>query len=444
MKISLSQLEGCFEGIVPAKIATCSTDGIPNASYLSHVFYVDEKHVATSYQFFNKTRANLLANPFASIQVRDPLSLQSYRLQASYKRSEESGPIFDQMSVKLDVIAASEGMGSVFKLKAADIYEVTSIEPMGKRSEPAASSITESAKDFEFVRMLSEKLNATRDLEEFIDVSLQLMSRYLNWSHIIFLLTDRTQQTLTTHASWGYPLGGVGSEVEMGKGLIGLSAQLKRNLQISGLNEGLRYAQAVKQCLSQANVDRRIPLPGLDKPASQAAFPIVSNQNCLGVLFVESPTKPYWGSRDVALLSIFANMLAFGLRSFEDKNNIVSTKDYDSIPMKALNYDWKFRYVTGEDVIFINDQYLIKNIPARILRYLIEAYTQQGREEFSNMELRSVGVLQLPDIKDNLEARLILLRKRLEEKESGVRIQSVGRGRFKIIVQGKITIQVGE
>ena len=71
---TLADLQACFEGAIPAIIATASADGVPNVTYLSRVTLVDDERVALSNQFFSKTAKNLVENPRASVLVLDPLT----------------------------------------------------------------------------------------------------------------------------------------------------------------------------------------------------------------------------------------------------------------------------------------------------------------------------------------------------------------------------------
>ncbi len=72
-------------------MATCAPDGTPNVAYTSQVYYVDERHVALSFQFFNKTRQNILANGQSTLLVLHPLTGAFYRLSLRYLRTETAG-----------------------------------------------------------------------------------------------------------------------------------------------------------------------------------------------------------------------------------------------------------------------------------------------------------------------------------------------------------------
>jgi len=106
MNLSLEAIRDCLEGTVPSAVATCSADGVPNVTYVSQDHFVDSSHVALSFQFFNKTRQNVLGNPRAATVVVHPGTAQQYRLELEYERTEQSGPLFENMKAKLAGIAS--------------------------------------------------------------------------------------------------------------------------------------------------------------------------------------------------------------------------------------------------------------------------------------------------------------------------------------------------
>ena len=87
--IKLSTISRCFQGVIPSIIASADATGLPNVTYVSQVYLVDDRHVALSQQFFNKTRRNVEENPQATAEIYDPLTMQAYRLRLRFLRSEK-------------------------------------------------------------------------------------------------------------------------------------------------------------------------------------------------------------------------------------------------------------------------------------------------------------------------------------------------------------------
>jgi adenylate cyclase len=90
------------------------------------------------------------------------------------------------------------------------------------------------------------------------------------------------------------------------------------------------------------------------------------------------------------------------------------------------------KHFPENDSIFLDGDYLIKGVAGSIFAMLVADF-MIGRTEFTNRELRLDPRVRLPDISDNLEGRLLLLSRRLDERQAPVRIEKTGRGRFRVV-----------
>jgi adenylate cyclase len=451
--LPIEDLWACFQGMVPAALSTCANDGTPNITFISQVYYVDTTHVAISFQFFNKTHRNVRENPFAAVVVLDPRTLHAYRLQLRYDHSEETGPLFDSMSLQLQVVASYSGMTQVFRLLAADVYEVLGVErlngftklPVPLPSERSSDLFIDP--DLVSLRLIAERLNHAQTLDEALRGSLQLLDNLLGFDHSMILLADERNDKLLTIASHGYPENGVGSEIGMGEGLIGMVARAQRALHLSAMDHSLRYARAVRERAESMGkteaIEYAIPLPGLPDAASQIAVPLVIRQRLVGVLAVESKDPLAFHPRTNTLLSIIGLHLAIAIDQLSRDSDETLTDRVGSVSEISMSNPTsirRFSYFHKDDCIFVDGDYLIRSVPARILWRLLKQYRDEGRIEFTNRELRMDTWLGLPEIKDNLETRLILLRRRLEQKCPEVRLVQRGRGRFGLEVDATIDL----
>ena len=99
------------------------------------------------------------------------------------------------------------------------------------------------------------------------------------------------------------------------------------------------------------------------------------------------------------------------------------------------------RHFAADASVFAGGDYIIKGVAGAILWKLLRAYESTGCCEFSNRELRLSPELRLPTHSENLEARLVLLERRLREKALPIQIEKAGRGRLRLVVQAIVSLQ---
>jgi len=434
--VALNQIRRCFEGAVPSVIATAAPDGTPNAAYLSQVHYVDDGHVALSYQFFNKTRENILANPRAVVQVIDPLNAAHFRLHLEYLRTETEGPLFENMKAKLAGIASHTGMSKVFRLLGSDIYRVLEVECVpGGTAMPVATQ----PQLLPNLRACLAHLTGCNDLAQLFDAALEALEQYCRFSHSMLLMADAAHERLYTVASRGYPESGVGSEIRIGEGIIGVAARERTPIRIGYAAREYQYSRALREGFEKSTegltLETAIPFPGLAESGSQLAVPLLLGPRLLGVLYVESPQELRFTFEDEDALVVLAGQLALSIELLSH----AAEQHAEAVPAATgtpavQGAPVAIRHFLADHSVFIDNDYLIKGVAGAIIWKLLRDYTEDGRSEFTNRELRLDPTLKLPDITDNLEARLILLQRRLQERCPFLAIEKTGRGRFRLVV----------
>ena len=440
MTARLCEIRACLEGGIPAAVATCAPDGTPNVVYTSQVHWVDEGHVALSFQFFNKTRRNILANPHAAVLLLDPRTAASWRLHLKYLRTETEGPLFESMKAQLAGIASHSGMQDVFRLLGSDIYRVERIDAVPGEPLPVPPPRVGM---LPALRRCGERLARCQALDEALNVVMETLAQALGIEHAMVLMLDESGQGLYTVASTGYARSGVGSEIRIGQGVIGVAARERTPVRIGHMTHASIYSQAMRGAAG-ADAATEIPYPGLAQPHSQLAVPVMSAGRVLGVLFAESEQDLRFDFEDedvlVALAAHLGAVIDLMRESDEAREAEAAQAPAQSHAAAAAARPLHVRHFASNDSIFVGDDYLIKGVAGAILWKLLREHAHKGRTEFTNRELRLDPAIGLPEVGDNLEARLVLLRRRLEEYGSDLRIEKTGRGRFRLAVNRPVTL----
>lgn len=443
MTFCLEQLRPCFEGLAPALIATSSVDGMPNVSYLSHVSLVDDQHIALSNQFFSKTSENLRSHSGGSVLVVDVISGIQYTLEVELHQTLTCGQHFDRMAARILGSSARVGMADVMRLRSVDIFHVLAISAapfMGAVKPHEEIGVKPS---LIAVDNVTEEMALRTDVGGLIDATLSGLEYEFGMKHTLFMVMEEGSGQLSAIGSRGYVQSGIGSDVALGEGAIGAAALTNQPVRINDLSRTARYSAAVASCGNDENASRRISLPGILDPLSQIAVPISVNGVMYGVLFAESKTRLAFSSDHETALTLIARQAGTGLA-------LIDKLAMDEIPPALIQSSRQESMVTiqviyyaYDDSIFIDGSYVIKGIAGRLLRYMLMKCLELGRREFSNREIRLDTQLRLPTIKDNLETRLLLLRRRLEERDFPIRIERIGRGRISLLFDGEINLVLG-
>jgi adenylate cyclase len=377
--------------------------------------------------------------------VVDADSMRQYRLDLAFERTEQSGPVFDRMNTRLTAIASLTGMSKVFRLRGADVYRVLACEEIPSSAGSDLPDDIPVPPSLESVAQVTETLSACTDLESLVTTAIAGLRGQMGYEHVVLMLSDETGERLLTVDSQGATGSGAGAEIPVGEGVWGTAAAERRPIRIAQLGRDLRYSRAVRRIVEAtgdpSTLGKEIPWPGLDRPLSLLAVPLTLRGELVGLLGLESQRALRFGVEDEAAVSVVARHLALQVRTLSAADEPEARAPGRGA---APGGDRRVhvRYHAEDDSVFIDDGYVIKGLSGRILYRLVGIYAGDGRATFSNKELRLDAQLRLSTLRDNLETRLLLLRRRLDDRAAPIRLVRTGRGQLRLEVEGAVELMV--
>jgi adenylate cyclase len=435
----LSDIEPCFQGVIPSYMATCSASGEPNVTAVSIVHLLSPQRVGVSCQFMNKSLQNLRETARAQIVILEPRTLAEYRLELRFERLIDSGAVFDKMDATLEAVASQSGMAGIFALAGVAEFEVESwCKTVPERDDSSASG-AEPTDPIGRLERISAAVFAATDVDALLEQTFTVLAQELGLEHGFLLLVDGAGERLYNVASHGFEPARFGAEIAMGEGIYGTAAARQTSVRTGSMRrERLMFRAVARESERADRTD--LPLPGLADAESSLAVPLIRGERCIGVLCFQSPEPGAFTAACEKTLTIVARHLAamIALVGVGAKEVEVSAKRG---PVGGRALVTRVKFFESDGSIFLDDEYLIKGVAGRILWRVLSNYEADQRDEFSSKEIRLDPEVGLPAIKDNLEARLIALRKRLLERSSALRIEKTGRGRFRLEVSRELVLE---
>ena len=187
-------------------------------------------------------------------------------------------------------------------------------------------------------------------------------------------------------------------------------------------------------------------MPGLTGADSRIAVPAMGFGELVGVLCVESTEPVAFDQVDEEILMVVAAQVAGAVEggrargALGDREPEPATATVSAPPPTPEGAS-HVRFFPVDGSTFLDGDYLIKGVAGRLLWSLLVQHEREGRTDFTNREVRLDPSLELPEFRDNFESRLILLKRRLDERHAPVRIEKSGRGRFRLVVERPVRLE---
>lgn len=441
MTITASAIRRALEGVVI--VSACGADGTPSVQLVGGCHYVDENHVALGYMNDYRVRLDGVRSGFSRLLAFDPVTARKYNVLLQHVRTETSGPVADFLRLRVAGVVSHQVASNLSPLGCADIYRILRIDAL-----PCLATVPPTRPEIlPALRQAASAIAAAPDVEALVDQTLDSLAGCFGVSHAMLLMREAGTERFVAIDSRGYEVHGSGAEVAAGEGVIGCAASMGVAVRID--NARITHARA-RAVLETDRPDvywatAPVPLPGLVKPGSQLAIPIPGPGGVVAVLYCEDVSTYRFDADLEHAFSVLGSLFATALDRLERQavgdTGIESRLPRPAEPPGRTGEPLQVRCEPRTNAIFVNGDYVIRGVAGAVLRRMLECHASTGQTEFTNRLLRHDISLPLPDLDDNLSARLIMLQRRLEQRPCGIRLRKAGRGRVALEVDRPLRME---
>ncbi|HLF65556.1 MAG TPA: adenylate/guanylate cyclase domain-containing protein [Saprospiraceae bacterium] len=242
-------------------------------------------------------------------------------------------------------------------------------------------------REMRILKSIASKINASFDLNFTLHTLLQHLDEFFGFKHSMVLLTSAGDPFLTVYASHGYTEGGTGAKVRIGKGVVGIVAQHRKMLNVPNITTRLTYLNPVTSNLDSVEHEITLRLPGLRNPKSQAAFPLLVQNELVGVLAVESEEPRIYDSNDEEIMCMIAEQAAMAIH----KTRLYEAEHTRNKEILEMNETLSSLYLQQQETLNLFMKYVPEPVVKKSLR--------TKSESMFDGELLNIAVL-FCDIRD--------------------------------------------
>lgn len=199
-------------------------------------------------------------------------------------------------------------------------------------------------REVRIIQEVASEMNSSLELDTLLHSILESLDRIFEFRHSMVLLLDESGEKLKVTASHGYENEGVGAEIAMGQGVIGVVAKRRKIMRMGNISTQMAYTASVRTQFENAGqlekLTEQIPLPGLPNVQSQVAIPLMVKDRLIGVLAVESAGSNVFDKNDELLITILSNQAASAIdnaRLYADQKEQNKRLNEAHVALKKLN-----------------------------------------------------------------------------------------------------------